>query len=162
MKIWQLIFWSIAKWFLADKVGNYLKSKWFINFLVNMWWDIVVSWLNAKNELWNIWISNPNDVDDIIYNVSLTNKSISTSWIYLRNWQINNKSFHHIRNPFSNKQSTKLKSVSIIDFHWYKTDALATAVIAMWYEEALKFCSENKISYIFILDDLSIVKSNDL
>ena len=155
-------FWSIAKWFLADKVGNYLKSKWFTNFLVNLWWDIVVSWVNAYNKPWSVWISNPDDIQDIIHSVNLTNKSISTSWIYLRNWQINDKTYHHIRNPFSNEQSTKLKSVSIVDYYWYKTDALATAIIAMWYDLALDFCKANKISFIFVLEDLSIIKSDDL
>ncbi len=155
-------FWSIAKWFIADIISDYLKSQKILNFIVNMWWDIVGSGLNLELKPWKIAITNPENIDDILYLVELKNKSISTSWIYKRNWQINGQNYHHIRNPFSLHQETKLKSVTIVDVYWYKTDALATAVIAMWYEKWLEFCKTNNISFLFILDDLSIVKSDDL
>lgn len=158
----NLDFWSIAKWFLADKLWLFLKSKWIYNFLVNMWWDIVVSWVNLDNKPWNIAISNPFLEKEIIYNLALENKSVSTSWIYLRKWEIDNKNYHHIRNPFSNKQETLLKSVTIVWDFWYKTDALATSVIAMWYEKGLEFCKKNNLSYLFILENWEIVKSSDL
>lgn len=150
-------FWSIAKWFLSDLIWEKLKKKWYQNFLVNMWWDMFISWLNHLWKKWVIWISSPFNVDENIYAVELTNQSISTSWIYLRNWKIWDNSYHHIKNPLSNIQQTRLKSVSIIDFFWYKTDALATAVLAMWYEKWYDFCIKNNIKFIFVLDDWEII-----
>lgn len=154
-------FWSIAKWYLADKIGNYLEENWIRNYIANFGWDIYAWWLNQNYTPWQIWINSPINEEEIVYVVWLSNNSVSTSWIYLRNWQINNKSYHHIRNPFSDIQSNKLQSVSIKAKYWYLTDALATSVIAMWYDLALEFCNKNNIEYLFILDDWKIIKSDN-
>lgn len=155
----SLDFWSIAKWFLSDKLSNYLKTFWLNNFLVNMWWDIYVSGKNLENKNWWVAISSPFEEWKNIYWVELSDKSISTSWTYLRKWKIWAKDYHHIVNPFSAKQQQKLLSVSVIDDFWYKTDALATWLIAMWEKKALEFAKDNNLKYIFILEDSRILKN---
>ncbi len=154
LEIWKymnLDFWSIAKWYLSEKISKFLFDKWFHNNFVNLWWDIYVSWKNLEWNKWQIWITSPFWKEKPIEVLELSNCSISTSGTYLRNWEISWEKFHHIRNPFSEKQENELFSVSIIHEKWYMTDALATAVIAMWKEKALDFCKENKIKYLFIL-----------
>jgi len=162
LEIWKYMnidFWSIAKWYLADKIKDYLIWKWYKNFLVNMWWDICAYWKNLENKPWQIWILSPFKDWEIIETIEVWNKSISTSWIYLRKWKIWNIDYNHIKNPFTNENQTKLLSVSIIDNFWYKTDSLATAIIAMWYEVWLEFCKKKYLNFLFILDDRSIIKS---
>lgn len=162
LEIWEnmnLDFWSIAKWYLAEKISKYLTEKWYKNNLVNMWWDIYASWKNLDWEDWNISIQSPFWDENLKKILKISNKSISTSWIYLRNWEISWEKFHHIRNPFSQKQENELVSVSIIHEKWYMTDALATAIIAMWKDMALKFCDKNKIKYLFILSNWDILEN---
>lgn len=157
-KYMNLDFWSIAKWYLAEKISNDLVKIWYKNNLVNIWGDIYVNWKNLENKPWQIAINNPQDENNSII-IEISNSSISTSWTYLRNWEISWERFHHIRNPFSRKQENELISVSIIHERWYFTDAIATAIIAMWKNKALDFCKENKIKYIFILNNWEVLKN---
>lgn len=161
LEIWDnmnLDFWSIAKWYLAEKISNILTEKWFNNNLVNMWWDIYASWTNLESENWKIAISDPFNPEESIDTIEITNTSISTSGTYLRNWEIAGNKYHHIRNPYSENQETELISATIIHEHWYFTDAIATAVIAMWKEKAVEFCKKNNIKFLFILSDWTIIK----
>lgn len=161
LEIWEdmnLDFWSIAKWYLAEKISKYINAKWFVNNLVNIWWDIYASWTNLEKMPWNIAISDPENSDIAIENIKISNSSISTSWTYIRNWKIDDKSYHHIKNPYSQKQEEELVSATIIHEYWYMTDALATAVIAMWAEKAIEFCKKNNIKFLFIMKDWLIIK----
>lgn len=157
-KYMNLDFWSIAKWYLAEKISNDLVKIWYKNNLVNIWGDIYVNWKNLENKPWQIAINNPQDENNSII-IEISNSSISTSWTYLRNWEISWERFHHIRNPFSRKQENELISVSIIHERWYFTDAIATAIIAMWKDKALDFCKNNKIKYVFILNNWEVLKN---
>lgn len=157
-KYMNLDFWSIAKWYLAEKISNDLVKNWYKNNLVNIWGDIYINWKNLENKPWQIAINNPQDKNNSII-IEISNSSISTSWTYLRNWEISWERFHHIRNPFSRKQENELISVSIIHERWYFTDAIATAIIAMWKDKALDFCKNNKIKYVFILNNWEVLKN---
>ena len=151
----NLDFGSIAKGYLADRVSKYLKNHKIKNFLVNMWWDIYASWVNHNNNKWIVWIPSPFDAKKNILALEISNKSISTSWTYIRNWSIGDKKYTHIKNP-NWELKNDLISVSIIDEKWYFTDSIATALIAMWYQKALDFCNKNKINYVFILSNWDI------
>lgn len=157
----SLDFWSIAKWYLAQKISDFLAKNWIKNHLVNLGWDIFASWKNLENKKWSVWIYSPFEENKIIDNVWISNESISTSWIYARKWKIENKDYHHILNPFSNNQEFELLSVSIIDKYWYKTDSLATSIHAMWYEKWLEFVKTNNLKYIFVLKNWEIIKNID-
>lgn len=161
LEIWEnmnLDFWSIAKWFLAQKLSDYLTEKWYKNNLVNLWWDIYASWLNLEWKKWQIAISSPFLENENIDIIEISNESISTSWIYKRKWKIDWKKYHHIRNPFSSKTQNEIVSASIIHQFWYMTDWLATWVIAMWKQKAIDFCKNSNIKFMFIFNDWKILK----
>ncbi len=154
----NLDFGSIAKGYLAEKISKALSEKWYQNNLVNMWWDIYASWTNLDWNKWQIAISDPFNPGEAIDTIEITNASISTSGTYLRNWEIADKKYHHIRNPYSKEQENELVSATIIHEHWHFTDAIATAVIAMWKEKAVEFCKKNNIKFLFILSDGEQIK----
>ena len=144
----NLDFGGIGKWFIADKIKSFLLTQWEENFLLNIWWDIIASGKNLKKEYWSSWIQDPFS-ENLIKILELKNKSISTSWNYIRNWKIDNKKYHHILTPWK-KQKNNISSVSIIDKYAYKTDSLATAIVAMWKEKWIDFCKKNNIFYAII------------
>ena len=144
----NLDFGAIGKWFLADKIKSFLLSKWEENFLLNVWGDITASGKNLKNKYWSSWIQDPFS-DKLLKALELRGKSISTSWTYIRNWKIDNKKYHHILSPWK-WQKNSISSVSIIDKYAYKTDSLATAILAMWKEEWIDFCKKNNIYYAIV------------
>lgn len=152
----NLDFWAIWKWFLADKFKEILISSWYKNFIINLWWDIVISWLNMNLEKSVVWIDSPFD-QWFICSVRLTDKSISTSWTYIRSWEIDNKIYNHIKNPFKNIDNSELVSLSIIDNYWYKSDCLATWIFNMWFDRWIEFCKNNNIDGLFILKNRKIV-----
>ncbi len=152
-------FWSIAKWYLSEKISQFLSEKWWKNNFVNLWWDIYVSWYNLEWEKWKISIESPFWENTPVYICELTNSSISTSGSYLRKWEIDGKKYHHLRNPFSNETEKELVSVSIIHPYWYMTDALATACFAMWKQKAIDFCEKNAITYLLILKNWEIIQN---
>lgn len=154
----NLDFWSIAKWFLADVISQYLQKNGFKNFLINLGWDLKCSWINHLWQNWKIWVTHPKDKNSVILELELKNKSISTSWIYLRNWNIDGKNYHHIKTPKTNKNNNEILSCSIIDNFWYKTDALATAVISMWLKKWLDFCKKNNLDFYIVDQGLNIYK----
>lgn len=153
-----LDFGSIAKGFLADELAILLEQYWYKNFLINMWWDLRVGGKNVFWKKWEIAIQSPIAWEGNILTLPLENKSISTSGTYLRNWEISWEKYHHIITPFW-PQTTDLTSVSIIDFYWYKTDALATAVLAMWKEKAIQFLEANKFDYVLIDSEKKVFQS---
>ncbi|EKE28164.1 MAG: Membrane-associated lipoprotein [uncultured bacterium (gcode 4)] len=162
LEIWQdmnLDFWAIAKWFLADILSGALKSAWYNDHMINLWGDICLSWYNLFWGKWQVGISSPFDKNEIFTTLELSSKSISTSWTFIRKWKINNEDYHHIRNPLSDKSENELISVSVINRYWYKSDSLATALIAMWKSKALEFCEDNDIDYLFIMKNREILSN---
>ena len=123
-----------------------------------MWGDIYASGKNLEWEKWNIGITSPFWNPEPVATVQISDESVSTSGTYLRNWEIDGKKYHHIRNPFSEKSEDELVSVSIFHKNGYMTDALATAVIAMWKENAVEFCKRYGIKYLFVLSNGDIIK----
>lgn len=149
----NLDFWWILKWFVVDKVSCYLKENWFKDFIVNAWWDIYISWKNEKDEIPFVIIDNPFLEDDIFATLELSNKSISTSWTYKRNWQIDWKNYHHILNPNESINNDEIISVTIIADKCYLADTYATTCIAMWIEKSIFFLEKERIDYIIIWKD---------
>jgi thiamine biosynthesis lipoprotein len=165
LEIWQnmnIDFWAIAKWYFAEKMSKYILNKWYKNNLVNLWWDIYASGTNWEGKKWNIGIDSPFWQNEIIASMEISNSSISTSWTYLRNWEILWKKYHHIRNPYSLSCENDFVSVTILHMHWYMSDAIATAVIAMWKTKWIEFCTKNNILFFFVLQNGEIIKRNIL
>ena len=151
--------WSIAKWYLAEKISRYLVEKGYKNNLCNMWGDIYASWHNLEWKKWQIAITSPFWVIEPAAVVEVSNNSVSTSGTYLRNWEVWGKKVHHIRNPYSDEVESELVSVTIISNTWYMSDALATAVIAMGRQKAIDFCEKNNIKYLFVISNGDIVQN---
>lgn len=152
-------FWSIAKWYVSEKISKYIVLKWYKNNLVNMWWDIYANWFNLEQKKWKIGITSPFWNDKPIDEIEISNASISTSGTYLRNWEISGKKYHHIRNPYSTELEKELVSVTIVNNTWYMSDALATAVMAMWKKKWIDFCNKNGIQFMFVLNTWEIIKN---
>jgi len=148
-----LDFWAIAKGFLADYIKNILIRKSYKDFIVNIWWDIVVNWENAQWKPWNIGIQDPLKNSEYLWTVELIDKSISTSWTYLRNWEIDWEKLSHIKSPKEIIEENSIISLSIVANNWYKSDALATWIFAMWEKLWEDFCIKNNIDFLMILND---------
>lgn len=153
-------FWWSAKWFLVDLLSDYLKNKWAKNFFINFGWDIYFSW-KKENEKWIAWIANPFKIWENLWFIKLENLSISSSWNYKRNWEIDGKKYHHILNPKTQENENEIVMISIIWKNTYFTDSIATSVFNMWIKSGLDFLNENKIDWIIIWEDKKYYLTNN-
>lgn len=145
----KIDFWWSAKWFLVDIIAKYLKDKNAKNFFINFWWDIYISWKNWEKK-WNIWIENPFLKWKNIWLIELENMSVSSSWSYIKKWEINWEKYHHIINPKTWKNENEITMITIIAQKTFFSDSIATAVYNMWIEKALNFLNENNLDWLII------------
>jgi thiamine biosynthesis lipoprotein len=155
---------SIAKGYAVDLIYEYLLQNDFTNFFIEIGGEMFINGLNNNNK-WNIGISNPENPLEPIVTLPLTNVSIATSGEYMNFYYSNNKVISHTLNsntgePINNKSTsvTVINSNSTTD-----ADALATALNAMPFEQALDFSNNNNMSVMFIiktLDSSEIVYSD--
>lgn len=148
-----LDFWWIWKWFFVDQIVKYLKNKNIKNYFINFWWDIYVSWKKGEDEKWRVWIENPFISWKMIWYIDIQDNSISSSWNYFRNWDIDWKKYHHIINPHTNLNENEIKMVTIIWKETYFSDSIATSVFSMWIDKWIKFLNIENIDWIIISDN---------
>ena len=149
----------IVKGYWVDLVSDFLKEKWYENFIINAGWDIYFSW---EKQSWNDWIvaiDNPFNKDDIFATLEIKDKAISTSGTYKRKWNIDNVDYHHILNPDTNDNNNEIISISLISDKCYISDSYATACVAMWIEKSLKFLQRQNIDWIIIWSDGNIYQT---
>lgn len=152
----NLDFGAIGKWYLSDLIAKFLKLNNVNNFLVNVGGDIYVS---GKNQNWKNWIvSVPNWLqNNKLINFSLTNCSLSSSWINIRKRKNNNwNKFHHIKTPWEKNQKFDIITISVLDKFAYKTDSLSTSILSMWFDLWKEFCEKNNIKSYFVLSNWKI------
>lgn len=156
IKLWKnqnIDLWWIVKWYAVDLVSEYLKEKWYIDFIINAWGDIFISWKNKNGDVPVVAIDSPFNKKKILAVLEVTNKAISTSWTYKRKWNVENENFHHILNPKTNSNNNEIISISLVSDKCYIADAYATACIAMWIEKSLVFLKKQNIDWIIIWTD---------
>jgi thiamine biosynthesis lipoprotein len=148
-----LDFWWLWKWYFVDYISDYLIKNNFKNYFINFWWDIYVSWKKDLDKSWRIWIENPFLLWDVIWYIDIENKSISSSWNYFRNWNINGINYHHIINPHTNKNEFEIKMISIVSDKTFFSDWIATSVFNMWISKWLLFLNNNNIDGLIIWEN---------
>ena len=155
----NLDFWWIVKWYTVDLCSQFLKTKWYNDFIINAGWDIYISGNNNKWKTPVVAIGSPFNNTDIFAIMELKDESISTSWTYKRKWNIDNNNYHHIINPISESNNNEIISVSIIHEKCIFADAYATTCIAMWIEKSLTFLNEKDIDWVIIWSDWMVYKT---
>lgn len=158
----NLDLWWIVKWYSVDLVVNFLKSKWYINFIINAWWDIYLSWNNFSWKIPIVLIDNPFNTNEILATLELKDKSISTSWTYKRKWSFAEQDYHHIINPETNLNNNEIISITLISDNCYISDSYATACIAMWIKKSLYFLEEQNIDWLIIWSDWNIYQTKNM
>ena len=149
----------IVKGYWVDLVSDFLKEKWYKNFIINAWGDIYFSW---EKQSWNNWvvaIDNPFNTKDIFAILEIKDKAISTSGTYKRKWNIDWEDFHHILNPEQDRNNNEIISISLISNKCYMADSYATACIAMWIEKSLVFLQKQNIDWIIIWSDGNVYQT---
>lgn len=151
---------AIAKGYTVDVFGNYLQSKGFENYLVEIGGEVRVSGKNLENDkAWKIGIEMPleDGSRELKYGVNLYDESMATSGNY-RKFRVDaetGQKYVHTINPKTGKsQKTDILSASVIAETCTDADAYATAFMAMGFQKSMKFLKiNNNLKVVFIYSD---------
>ena len=103
--------------------------------------EIYVSGYNNENQLWKIGIRNP-DIDGnfIINSITITNKAIATSGVYLDYFSLNGIEYSHLINPQTGYPiNHDLVSAVVVAEDCATADAIATALMVKGFTKGLEW-----------------------
>ena len=137
----RLDFGGVAKGYIADRIGEFLKEKGVQKAIVNLGGNIVTIGQKDKETLWTIGIERPySDRTEIMGTVQVSDATVVTSGIYERNFQQNGKLYHHVLDPATGYPvETDLESITIVAAEGNSgfCDSLSTICILLGKDKAL-------------------------
>lgn len=127
----------IAKGYIADKIGEFLKSKGVESALINLGGNILVIGSKPNGDDFTIGIKDPVNPDQTSGSVNVSNKSVVTSGTYERYVTVEGKKYHHILDPQTGYPAeSEIQSVTIISDSSEYGDALSTACLILGEKES--------------------------
>ncbi|MDY0131958.1 MAG: FAD:protein FMN transferase [Desulforegulaceae bacterium] len=136
---------SIAKGYGVDLVSDYLKGLGFEDFMVEIGGEIYASGKNINKEKWKIGINLPDSgalLDELINIIEISDLGVATSGTYRQFVKSGKQKYSHIINPKTGYPAdTCLVSVTVISKTCAYSDGLATGMLAMGANKAIKLCN---------------------
>lgn len=146
---------AIAKGFGVDKVAEYLNSKGFYNYLVEIGGEIRVRGKNGKGNFWNLGIQSPEDENELSQVVHVTDLAMATSGDYHNYFEVDGIRYSHTIDPVTGYPIRhNLVSVTVFAENCMSADALATAIDVMGPEEGFDFGLKENIPLFLIKKEM--------
>ncbi len=150
---------GIAKGYSADLVYQHLLDKGIKKAILDFGGNISLIGQKDAETPWRVGIRKPDrkSPDPIVYaSLYASDESVVSSGDYERFFEENGKVYHHIINPFTGYPSdNEIRGASVILKSSMEADALATALIVMGRDEAIKFIEENDLEACLVFKDMS-------
>ncbi|CAO96971.1 FAD:protein FMN transferase [Erwinia tasmaniensis] len=153
---------AIAKGYIADVVRDYLRQQGVENALINLGGNVLALG-NSVQQPWKIGLKQPFAADDAALGViSVTDKSVVTSGIYERYFELDGRCYHHILDPQTGYPlDNELLSVTIICDNATDGDVWTTLMYGQGVEQGLATLDQNPgIEAVFVTRDKEIICSS--
>lgn len=150
---------AIAKGYVADRVKSYLKGKGVRHAIIDLGGNVLLIGSKTDGSKYNIGIQKPfNETGEPITSIKVADKSIVTTGIYQRYFEVNGKIYHHILDPRTGYPcENTLYSDTIITNSSLTADALSTTCYLMGYEAANELVDQlDNVDAVFITDDYEV------
>ena len=143
---------GIAKGYASGVVSDTLIANGVTSGLISFGSAIQAIGTKPDGSEWKIGLANPQDSDDYIATIALSDECIATSGSYEQVFEEDGHIYHHIIDPKTGYPAMYgLASVSIISDDPARADALATALFVMGFGKAVEYQKEhNDFEAIFI------------
>ena len=130
---------AIAKGWGVDRLFNFIKSKGYKNFMIDIGGEIRASGKNNRGKAWRIGIDVPEPNiqpgEKIIAVIPIVNKAMATSGNYRNFYEFNSSKYSHIIDPRSGYAiESNISSVTVLTATCMDADAIATALNVMSLE----------------------------
>jgi FAD:protein FMN transferase len=149
---------AVAKGYAVDEVAELLASHGIENYLVEVGGELRLKGLKANGERWRIAIEKPysgqvvgqeNAVQEVL---ELENVAVATSGDYRNYFEQGGKRYSHTIDPRTGYPiDHNLASVTVISQTAARADALATAMMVLGPEGALKFAEQNNLAVYLLV-----------
>lgn len=139
----QLDFNAIAQGLSVDVVDDFLKTKGYKNYYIEIGGELIVRGHNREGENWKIGVDAPKEnLDERELNavLSVSNKAIATSGNYRKFYEVDGVKYAHTLDPTTGfPVQHSLLSVTVIANDAARADAYATAFMVMGADKTLAF-----------------------
>ncbi|HJB27092.1 MAG TPA: FAD:protein FMN transferase [Firmicutes bacterium] len=149
---------GIAKGYAADRAVQILREYGIEHAVLSLGGNVYVLGSAPNGQPWNIGIQDPDDKQDIIATLSLSNCSAVTSGDYERYFEQDGIRYHHIFDPKTGYPGNSgVRSVTIICESSTQADAYSTALFLMGMEQGIEFYhQQGGFEAVFVLEDGSV------
>ncbi len=143
---------AIAKGWGVDRVADFLESKGFDNYMVEIGGEIRAKGVNGKGEPWRIGISSPDAQTAIQRIIRIGNNGVATSGDYRNYFEENGVRYSHTIDPATGRPIThRLASVTVIHPSCMTADAFATAIDVLGPEKGMALAERERLPVFMIV-----------
>ena len=156
---------AIAKGYIADKIGEYLKSEGVTKAIINLGGNVLMVGEKSPGTPWTVGVQSPDGVQNsYIASVAINDESVVTSGVYERYFEVDGVRYHHLLNPFTGRPADNgLLSVTILSEESIAGDALSTSCFVLGLEKGLALIEQvPAVEAVFALEDGSLVTSSGI
>lgn len=140
----------IAKGYVADKLKEYLVSKNVKSAIISLGGNVVVIGSKPDGSFYNIGIKDPDNSENIINSVSVSDKSVVTSGTYERFVEYDGVKYHHILETKTGYPAdTDVRSVTVVSDSSLEGDALSTICLILGEEKSKEILEKYNAEAIF-------------
>ncbi len=154
---------AIAKGYIADQIADYLREQGVGKAIIDLGGNIYALGDRVDGTPWRVGIQSPfkERGHDYVGIVRVTDKSVVTSGIYERYFELDGQLYHHLLDTKTGYPMDKgLASVTIISDLSVDGDALSTAVFSLGVEKGLELVSTlDGVEAVFIDTDGNVTTS---
>jgi thiamine biosynthesis lipoprotein len=130
---------AFTKGMIVDKAVKKMKESGAASGIVNAGGDLYALGKKGKAK-WRVGIRHPDNPNDVISAVSISDKAVATSGDYERFFEQNGVRYHHIFDMKTGKSADIYRSVSVIADTCEEADGLATVFFLIPETEAAELC----------------------
>lgn len=158
---------GIAKGYIGDKIVEVLEENGVTSAIVNLGGNIICIGAKPDSEGFTIGVEAPfSDRTEIVGSTQVSDKTLVTSGVYERMFEIDGKIYHHILDTKTGwPVDSDLNSITLVadKGHSVDCDAMSTICLIKGYKEAKKFIeSQDGIEAVFILKDGTVKTTKGL
>ncbi len=160
---------GIVKGYADDRVAEIFAEYGINDAIINLGGDVRVMGLRPDGTEWRVGIQDPEDSDELLGGLSLTDINVVTSGGYERYFEDETTGvrYHHIIDPRTGSSANNgLISVSVVSEDGALADALSTTLFILGSEDAVTFCenySESEgFDALLMTEDREIYITEDL
>ena len=154
---------AIAKGYATEQVALAAVGRGEDHLLLSVGGNVrAIGYRNDKKEPWRAGIENPDDsAENYLAILNINDKSVVTSGIYERYYEVEGKQYHHIIDPETLFPENRYLSVSVVTHDSGLADVLSTALFNMSIEDGLELIeSIGQTEALWCLPDGSLRESS--